>query len=131
MGILPNRQGSVATPGSVATQVSLASVSPQDPQHSPESVLTSQEFVTAEFYIDESMPSSYTESSGTAASGPRHHLPLVKTHHVITAELQQQLEDKNTAIIALQVRTIFVVLLDSTLEVRCDIALLTRLIVRA
>ncbi|XP_071549123.1 RB1-inducible coiled-coil protein 1 isoform X2 [Panulirus ornatus] len=96
------RQGSVATPGSVATQVSLASVSPQDPQHSPESVLTSQEFVTAEFYIDESMPSSYTESSGTAASGPRHHLPLVKTHHVITAELQQQLEDKNTAIIALQ-----------------------------
>ncbi|KAK8720138.1 hypothetical protein OTU49_013550, partial [Cherax quadricarinatus] len=45
---------------------------------------------------------SYTESGGTAASGSRHPAALVKTHHVVTAELQQQLEDKNTAIIILQ-----------------------------
>ncbi|XP_069936715.1 RB1-inducible coiled-coil protein 1-like [Cherax quadricarinatus] len=77
-------------------QGSVASESPQDPPYSPE------EFANAEFYIDESMPSSYTESGGTAASGSRHPAALVKTHHVVTAELQQQLEDKNTAIIILQ-----------------------------
>ncbi|KAK7069828.1 Autophagy-related protein 11, partial [Halocaridina rubra] len=83
----------------------VTAMSPQDPLQSPESLVTSQEFVTAEFYIDESMPSSYTESnatSGTTASSSRHMPPLVKTHHVITAELQKQLEDKNCAIVSLQ-----------------------------
>ncbi|XP_042209563.1 RB1-inducible coiled-coil protein 1-like [Homarus americanus] len=90
-------------PGTVATRGNVASpASPQDPAISPESMLTSQEFVTAEYYIDESMPSSYTESGGTAASCSRHPPPMVKTHHVITAELQQQLEDKNSAILNLQ-----------------------------
>ena len=100
MGILLTRQGSVVVGG-------VAAMSPQDPLQSPESLVTSQEFVTAEFYIDESMPSSYTESnatSGTTASSSRHLPPLVKTHHVITAELQKQLEDKNSAISVLQVR---------------------------
>lgn len=91
LGIFPTRQGSVA------------SASPQEPLHSPESVLTSQEFVTAEFYIDESMPSSYTESGGTANSSSRHPPSLVKTHHVITAELQQQLEERDAIITTLQV----------------------------
>ncbi|KAG7153514.1 RB1-inducible coiled-coil protein 1-like, partial [Homarus americanus] len=96
--LLPfNRPGTVATRGNVASPAS-----PQDPAISPESMLTSQEFVTAEYYIDESMPSSYTESGGTAASCSRHPPPMVKTHHVITAELQQQLEDKNSAILNLQ-----------------------------
>ncbi|XP_068228950.1 RB1-inducible coiled-coil protein 1-like isoform X2 [Palaemon carinicauda] len=48
---------------------------------------------------------SYTESnatSGTTGSSSRHLPPLVKTHHVITAELQKQLEDKNSAIAVLQ-----------------------------
>ncbi|XP_069193835.1 RB1-inducible coiled-coil protein 1 isoform X1 [Procambarus clarkii] len=83
-------------------QGSVASASPQEPLHSPESVLTSQEFVTAEFYIDESMPSSYTESGGTANSSSRHPPSLVKTHHVITAELQQQLEERDAIITTLQ-----------------------------
>lgn len=93
VGVLSTRQGSVAA------------VPPRDPPQSPESVVTSQEFVTAEFYIDESMPSSYTESNGTTGTtaSSTWHPPLVKTHHVITAELQKQLEDKDTAIFSLQV----------------------------
>ncbi|XP_076053799.1 autophagy-related 17 isoform X3 [Oratosquilla oratoria] len=89
-----------------------ANISPNERIQSPESLLTSQEFVTAEFYIDESMPSSYTESNGTNGTnasgsgsqggGGRHHSNLVKSHHVVTAELQKQLEEKTDTIISLQ-----------------------------
>nr|CAD7571113.1 unnamed protein product [Timema californicum] len=48
---------------------------------------TPQEFVTADFYIDESMPSSYSESS----------------HNVqVVPELQRQLEDTHTLVALLQ-----------------------------
>ncbi|ROT73656.1 RB1-inducible coiled-coil protein 1 [Penaeus vannamei] len=99
--------GSAQLPGTAQEELrqgSVAAVPPRDPPQSPESVVTSQEFVTAEFYIDESMPSSYTESNGTTGTtaSSTWHPPLVKTHHVITAELQKQLEDKDTAIFSLQ-----------------------------
>ncbi|CAL4073795.1 unnamed protein product [Meganyctiphanes norvegica] len=90
----------------------LSSVSPQENPliQSPESQQELCEFVTAEFYIDESMPSSYTESNDaasdiTASSSrglPGHGSNMVKTHHVITAELQRQLEEKNVALLLLQ-----------------------------
>ncbi|XP_063594910.1 RB1-inducible coiled-coil protein 1-like [Penaeus indicus] len=99
--------GSAQLPGTAQEELrqgSVAAVPPRDTPQSPESVVTSQEFVTAEFYIDESMPSSYTESNGTTGTtaSSTWHPPLVKTHHVITAELQKQLEDKDTAIFSLQ-----------------------------
>ncbi|GLG97015.1 Uncharacterized protein GBIM_03857 [Gryllus bimaculatus] len=51
---------------------------------------TQQEFATTEYYIDDSMPSSYTESSGA------------KCHHPPASELQRQLEDMNTLVALLQ-----------------------------
>lgn len=75
-------------------------ISPTDRTHSPESLATSQEFMTADFYIDESMPSSYTESNGM--TGIVKH-PSLKSHHIVTAELQHQLEEKHTLINLLQV----------------------------
>lgn len=64
------------------------------------------DFLTADFYIDESMPSSYTESSyttGTVGYGRGH---AVKGHHVIVAELQRRLEEKGAAIVELQVPSV-------------------------
>ncbi|XP_064486648.1 RB1-inducible coiled-coil protein 1-like isoform X1 [Ornithodoros turicata] len=60
--------------------------------HHPSQGNTSQDFMTADFYIDESMPSSYSDSNGTTV---RNNGSLTKSHHVIVAELQQQLEEKN------------------------------------
>nr|CAD7437975.1 unnamed protein product [Timema bartmani] len=55
--------------------------------HSQAPPPTPQEFVTADFYIDESMPSSYSESS----------------HNVqVVPELQRQLEDTHTLVALLQ-----------------------------
>nr|CAD7257996.1 unnamed protein product [Timema shepardi] len=55
--------------------------------HSQALPSTPQEFVTADFYIDESMPSSYSESS----------------HNVqVVPELQRQLEDTHTLVALLQ-----------------------------
>lgn len=55
----------------------------------------SQDFMTADFYIDESMPSSYSDSNGATV---RNGGSLVKSHHVVVAELQQQLEDKSNGL---------------------------------
>ncbi|XP_067001490.2 RB1-inducible coiled-coil protein 1 isoform X2 [Anabrus simplex] len=49
-----------------------------------------QEFTTADFYIDESMPSSYTESNS------------IKCHHQSAPELQRQIEDMHALIALLQ-----------------------------
>ncbi|XP_069698604.1 RB1-inducible coiled-coil protein 1 isoform X3 [Periplaneta americana] len=48
------------------------------------------EFTTADFYIDESMPSSYTESNSA------------RCHHQAAPELIRQLEDTNTLVTLLQ-----------------------------
>ncbi|KAJ4442191.1 hypothetical protein ANN_12057 [Periplaneta americana] len=50
------------------------------------------EFTTADFYIDESMPSSYTESNSA------------RCHHQAAPELIRQLEDTNTLVTLLQVQ---------------------------
>lgn len=57
----------------------------------------SQEFFSADFFIDESMPSSYTESNGTTRGSQ-----TMKSHHVLIAELQRQLEDKASTLISVQ-----------------------------
>ncbi|XP_067123331.1 RB1-inducible coiled-coil protein 1 isoform X1 [Centruroides vittatus] len=57
----------------------------------------SQEFFSADFFIDESMPSSYTESNGTTRGSQK-----MKSHHVLIAELQRQLEDKASTLISVQ-----------------------------
>nr|CAD7399452.1 unnamed protein product [Timema cristinae] len=75
--------------------------------HSQALPLTPQEFVTADFYIDESMPSSYSESS----------------HNVqVVPELQRQLEDTHTLVALLQLANALVVFSstaeDGEIEVR-------------
>ncbi|KAG8187084.1 hypothetical protein JTE90_016180 [Oedothorax gibbosus] len=56
----------------------------------------SMDFQSAEYYIDDSMPSSYSESNATSPlmRGSR----MVKSHHVVVAELQRQLEEKSAAL---------------------------------
>ncbi|KAF8764422.1 RB1-inducible coiled-coil protein 1 like protein [Argiope bruennichi] len=68
----------------------------QDRLKSSDSLLASTDFQGTEYYIDDSMPSSYTESNATSPllRGNR----LVKSHHVVLAELQKQLEEKNEAL---------------------------------
>ncbi|GIX73382.1 RB1-inducible coiled-coil protein 1 [Caerostris extrusa] len=68
----------------------------QDRLKSSDSLLASTDFQGTEYYIDDSMPSSYTESNATSPlmRGNR----LVKSHHVVLAELQRQLEEKNEAL---------------------------------
>ncbi|GFY58221.1 RB1-inducible coiled-coil protein 1 [Trichonephila inaurata madagascariensis] len=72
-------------------------VSPvRDRLKSSDSLLASADFQGTEYYIDDSMPSSYTESNATSPlmRGNR----LVKSHHVVLAEFQRQLEEKNEAL---------------------------------
>ncbi|GFU06749.1 RB1-inducible coiled-coil protein 1 [Nephila pilipes] len=68
----------------------------RDRLKSSDSLLASADFQGTEYYIDDSMPSSYTESNATSPlmRGNR----LVKSHHVVLAELQRQLEEKNEAL---------------------------------
>lgn len=56
---------------------------------SPSQIDASPEFVTADFYFDESMPSSYTDSSGGHHKG---------TPRELVAEIQRQLHDKEQVI---------------------------------
>ncbi|XP_022248429.1 RB1-inducible coiled-coil protein 1-like isoform X2 [Limulus polyphemus] len=60
----------------------------------------SHDFLTADFYIDESLPSSYTESNGTSGAGRGSH--MVKSHHQVIAELQKQLEEKHSTLLDVQ-----------------------------
>ncbi|XP_035228857.1 RB1-inducible coiled-coil protein 1-like isoform X2 [Stegodyphus dumicola] len=69
----------------------------QERLKSSESLLVSGDFQSTEYYIDDSMPSSYTESNATSPllRGNR----MVKSHHVVLAELQKQVEEKTGALI--------------------------------
>lgn len=62
----------------------------------------SQDFLTADFYIDESMPSSYSDSNGVAvlaSSGQ----PLVPSQSdALTSELQRQLDEKSASLLVMQ-----------------------------
>ncbi|XP_047116871.1 RB1-inducible coiled-coil protein 1 isoform X1 [Schistocerca piceifrons] len=62
--------------------------SPSSAQH--QSQLQQQEFTTTDFYIDESMPSSYTESNSA------------RCHSQGASDLRRQLEDVNTLVALLQ-----------------------------
>lgn len=90
--------------GDVCTSKTGVSVLANESIRSPDScgAASSQDFLTADFYIDESMPSSYTESNGTTGTRAGEFGHSVKGHHVIVAELQHRLEEKNTAISLLQ-----------------------------
>ncbi|XP_042905070.1 RB1-inducible coiled-coil protein 1 isoform X4 [Parasteatoda tepidariorum] len=73
-------------------------VSPmQERLKSPDSLAISTDFQAAEYYIDDSMPSSYTESNATSPlmRGNR----MVKSHHVVVAELQRQVDEKSGALV--------------------------------
>lgn len=79
--------------GSRADSSSPPSSSPLLPHQQPSLLLQSHsEFTTADFYIDESMPSSYTESNSA------------RSHHQAAPELTRQLEDMNTLVTLLQVQ---------------------------
>lgn len=54
------------------------------------------DFQSTEYYIDDSMPSSYSESNATSPLLRGHR--MVKSHHVVVAELQRQLEEKSAAL---------------------------------
>ncbi|XP_075524747.1 uncharacterized protein LOC142557066 isoform X1 [Dermacentor variabilis] len=68
---------------------------------------TSQDFQTADFYIDESMPSSISDSNGVLPAAPGVVAPTsaaaapVQQAHV-AAELQRQLEEKSAVLLATQ-----------------------------
>ena len=79
--------------GSRADSSTPPSSSPLLPHQQPSLLLQSHsEFTTADFYIDESMPSSYTESNSA------------RCHHQTAPELIRQLEDTNTLVTLLQVQ---------------------------
>lgn len=79
--------------GSRADSSSPPSSSPLLPHQQPSLLLQSHsDFTTADFYIDESMPSSYTESNSA------------RSHHQAAPELTHQLEDMNTLVTLLQVQ---------------------------
>lgn len=63
----------------------------------------SQDFMTADFYIDESMPSSYSDSNGVAATSGTAPASLARCpQDILTAELQRQLEEKTAALSSAQ-----------------------------
>lgn len=66
-----------------------------------DSLIVSADFQATEYYIDDSMPSSYTESNATSPllRGNR----MVKSHHLVVAELQKQVDDKNGALMGAMV----------------------------
>lgn len=79
--------------GSRADSSSPLPSSPLLPHEQPSLLLQSHsEFTTADFYIDESMPSSYTESNSA------------RSHQQAAPELTHQLEDMNTLVTLLQVQ---------------------------
>lgn len=79
--------------GSRADSSTPPSSSPLLPHQQPSLLLQSHsEFTTADFYIDESMPSSYTESNSA------------RCHLQAAPELIRQLEDTNTLVTLLQVQ---------------------------
>lgn len=80
----------------------------QERLKSSDSLLVSTDFQSTEYYIDDSMPSSYTESNATSPllRGNR----MVKSHHVVMAELQKQVEDKNGALVNATVSSILLLL---------------------
>ncbi|XP_054712123.1 RB1-inducible coiled-coil protein 1-like [Uloborus diversus] len=53
--------------------------------------------VSGDYYFDDSMPSSCTESNATSPLIRAN--KMVKTHHVIVAELQKQVEEKDGALV--------------------------------
>uniref|UniRef100_A0A224Z7I7 RB1-inducible coiled-coil protein 1 n=1 Tax=Rhipicephalus zambeziensis TaxID=60191 RepID=A0A224Z7I7_9ACAR len=66
---------------------------------------TSHDFQTADFYIDESMPSSISDSNGIvpvapSAVPPSSAVPAQQAH--VAAELQRQLDERSTALLAAQ-----------------------------
>lgn len=66
---------------------------------------TSNDFQTADFYIDESMPSSISDSNGIVPVAPSpvppsSAAPAQQAH--VAAELQRQLDERNTALLAVQ-----------------------------
>ncbi|RXG59599.1 RB1-inducible coiled-coil protein 1 [Armadillidium vulgare] len=97
---------------------------------SPSSQLSPEEFISPDFYIDESMPSSYSESTGTTTTtsssvdaggrNHRYHYPYhryphlqshrisaaaggqVRGHRVVSSELQKQIEEKDMTVAKLQ-----------------------------
>lgn len=69
----------------------------QERLKSSDSLVVSTDFQSTEYYIDDSMPSSYTESNATSPLMLRSR--MVKSHHVVVAELQKQVEDKNGALV--------------------------------
>ncbi|CAN8001479.1 unnamed protein product [Ixodes hexagonus] len=63
----------------------------------------SQDFMTADFYIDESMPSSYSDSNGVAPASGAAPTSLARSpQDAVTAELQRQLEEKTAALSSTQ-----------------------------
>lgn len=79
--------------GSRADSSTPPSSSPLLPHQQPSLLLQSHsEFTTADFYIDESMPSSYTESNSA------------RCHLQAAPELIRQLEDTSTLVTLLQVQ---------------------------
>uniref|UniRef100_A0A131XVB8 RB1-inducible coiled-coil protein 1 n=1 Tax=Ixodes ricinus TaxID=34613 RepID=A0A131XVB8_IXORI len=63
----------------------------------------SQDFMTADFYIDESMPSSYSDSNGLAPASGAPPASLARgPHDAVAAELQRQLEEKIAALSSTQ-----------------------------
>lgn len=69
----------------------------QERLKSSESLHVSTDFQSTEYYIDDSMPSSYTESNATSPllRGNR----MVKSHHILLAELQRQVDEKSGALL--------------------------------
>lgn len=68
---------------------------------------TSQDFQTADFYIDESMPSSISDSNGVVPAAPSVVPPSSAVaapvqQAQVTAELQRQLEEKSAALLTAQ-----------------------------
>lgn len=63
----------------------------------------SQDFMTADFYIDESMPSSYSDSNGLAPASGAPPASLARgPQDAVAAELQRQLEEKIAALSSTQ-----------------------------
>lgn len=81
----------------------------QERLKSSESLLASTDFQSTEYYIDDSMPSSYTESNAT--SPLLRSSRMVKSHHVVVAELQKQVDDKNGALVGAAVSKLLCFLL--------------------
>ena len=80
-------------------------ISPIQERLKSESLLASTDFQSTEYYIDDSMPSSYTESNAT--SPLLRSSRMVKSHHVVVAELQKQVDDKNGALVGAAVSYLF------------------------